>query len=265
MNSFLSRYFDLAGSPESSKRSSDANEESGADDLVQMEAEDDEGTSSASATEPGAVLSLLKDKGVDDLSESERGNCTDDNEDVEQNKENELQTCEKSNSNQPASGKKIENSKCNEEETVNYEGDSSYRISGSPKKLQKQGILTSCSLNVSDTRTSTNTAHSGQTSLREIFGYKRSLKTRELDDQKLVPAREKPQVTVGGPVQPIEVIDIDSGYLSDTEMSTDGDTPAPTTTPSAVARLSPPSSGGNMLLRQGSAVGTKVSRIYVKF
>jgi len=256
----ISRYFDLAGSPESSKRSSDANEESGADDLVQMEAEDDEGTSSASATEPGAVLSLLKDKGVDDLSESERGNCTDDNEDVEQNKENELQTCEKSNSSQPASGKKFENSKRNEEETVNYEGDSSYRISGSPKKLQKQGILTSCSLNVSDTRTSTNTAHSGQTSLREIFGYKRSLKTRELDDQKLVPAREKPQVTVGGPVQPIEVIDIDSGYLSDTEMSTDGDTPAPTTTPSAVARLSPPSSGGNMLLRQGSAVGTKTMK-----
>lgn len=63
-------------------------------------------------------------------------------------------------------------------------------------------------------------------------------------------------------MQPIEVIDVDSGYLSDNEMSTDGDTPTPTQ--SEVLRLTPPSIGGNVPLMRGSAAGTKTMKKLVR-
>lgn len=224
--------------------------------MIEFEAEDDEDTSAASTVEPGAILSLLKDNKEHELSEGELENCSEDDEDIGQNKENELQACGKLNASQLSSQEKLENSKLSQEETANYESDSLQRRTSSPEKLQKQGVLTSHSLNVSHSRTATNTSQSVETGLGELFGYKRSAKTRKLDDIRSVLTQEKANSKASIPVQPIEVIDIDSGYLSDTEMSTDGDTPTPA--PSAVARLTPFSSGGNLPLRQGSAVGTKV-------
>ena len=227
--------------------------------LTNFESEDDD-MSTASAAEPGALLSLLKDNTEEDLSYSEVRNCTVGDGDIEENKENELQSCKKSFCSQFVSVQKLDKSKHKQEETSSQESDSLQRILASSEKLQKQGVLTSHSLNVSDPRTDASTAQIRETSLGDLFGYKRSVKIRKRDNHKSVPVREKADVDPGIPVQPIEVIDIDSGYLSDTEMSTDGDTPTPTPTPtpSAAAHNTPLSSGGNLPLSQGSAVGTKV-------
>ena len=225
-----------------------------------METEDDDDTRAACAREPGAVLSFVKDNAVDDLSDSELGNCSDGDDDTEQNKENELHsTCEELNSSQSASVKRREISKRKLEEVgANHDRNSLHRISVSPEKTQKQGVLTNHSSNVNDSRTCSIADQSRETCLGELFGYRRSLKTRNLDDHSSVPTPRKADATVDVPVQPVEVIDVDSGYLSDAEMSTDGSTPTCTPTPSGVVRLTPLPSGGNVPLRQGSAVGTKV-------
>ena len=250
----IDRYFNLA--TESCQPSSDTNEENLAEELEHLENEDDGDIRAARAGEPGAVLSVLKDNAEDHLSDSNFGNCTDGDDDIEQNKENELQTCEELNSSQTASAKRREVSKRKLEEAgANHDRNSLHRPSVSPEKTQKQGVLTSHSLNINDSRTCASTDRSRETGLGELFGYRRSLKTRKLDDQS---SQRKSDAAADVPVQPVEVIDIDSGYLSDTEMSTDGDTPSCTPKPSDIVRLTPLSSGGNVPLRQGSAVGTKV-------
>lgn len=222
-----------------------------------MESEEDEDTTT-STSEPGHLLTVLKDNMEQHLSDSELDGNSIDDEDVEQNKENELmRTWEDSDESPIAKVNKFEHSKRKrEEEAISHEsGVSSQQLACSPKKLQKQNVLTSQSLNVSDT-----TAKSGDPSLLERFGYSRSLKTTKLDDHKSESLREKAKATDPIAVRPIEVIDIDSGYLSDEEMSTDGDTPTPTQ--SGVARLTPLSSGGNFPRMQGSAAGTKVFEIH---
>ena len=260
----IGRYFNLSGSTESCQPASDTNEESVVDEREHLDTADDDDTRAACARESGAVLTFLKDNAVDDLSDGELGNCADDdNDDTEQNKENELQTCEELNSSQSASVKRREISKLKLEEAgANHDRNSLHRISVSPEKTQKQGVLTSHSSNVNDSSTCAIADQPRETGLGELFGYRRSLKTRKLDDNSSVPTRRKADATASVPVQPVEVIDVDSGYLSDTEMSTDGDTPTCTPTPSDVVRLTPLPSGGNVPLRQGSAVGTKVCCSY---
>ncbi|KAJ7389055.1 Rad2 nuclease [Desmophyllum pertusum] len=250
----ISRYFNFTARPESSECSSDAKEENLADDTP-LESEEDEDTTT-STSEPGHLLTVLKDNMEQHLSDSELDGNSIDDEDVEQNKENELmRTWEDSDESPIAKVNKFEHSKRKrEEEAISHEsGVSSQQLACSPKKLQKQNVLTSQSLNVSDT-----TAKSGDPSLLERFGYSRSLKTTKLDDHKSESLREKAKATDPIAVRPIEVIDIDSGYLSDEEMSTDGDTPTPTQ--SGVARLTPLSSGGNFPRMQGSAAGTKTTK-----
>lgn len=213
--------------------------------------EDDDDTSVICQVEPGAVFSLLTDKPEEQLQGSELGNCSNGDEDVEQNKENALQSFEEFNAIQTVSVETLVISKRKQEETEDH-----VRSSFWPEKVQKRGILTSHSFNVNDPRTCTNAVQSNETGLSEMFGYKRSLKTGTLADHSSVDSRENAVPNAGVPVMPVDVIDIESGYLSDTEMSTDGDTPTPT--PSAVASLTPLPSGGNLPLRLGSAVGTKV-------
>lgn len=212
--------------------------------------EDDDDTSVIYQVEPGAVLSLLTDKTEEQLPCSELGNCSNSDEGVEQNKENTLQSFEEFNASQTVSVETLEISKRKQEETEDHE-----RSSFWPEKVQKRGILTSHSFNVNDPRTCRNAAQSNETGLSELFGYKRSLKTKTLGDHSSVDSRENAVPNTGAPVMPVDVIDIESGYLSDTEMSTDGDTPTPT--PSAVASLTPLPS-----LRLGSAVGTKVWTLF---
>lgn len=260
----IGRYFNLSGSTESCQPASDTNEESVVVEREHLETEDDDDTRTTSVAKPGAVLSFVKDNAVDDLSDSELGNCaSNDDDDTEQNKENELQTSEELNSSQSASVKRREISKRKLEEAgANHDRNSLHRTSVSPEKTQKQGVLTSHSLNVNDSRTCAIADQPRETGLGELFGYRRSLKTRKLDDNSSFPTRRKADATASVPVQPVEVIDVDIGYLSDTEMSTDGDTPTCTPTPSDVVRLTPLPSGGNVPLRQGSAVGTKVCCSY---
>lgn len=214
-----------------------------------MESENDNDVSTTSISQPGGLLSVLKQNMDEHLSEREVGNSFDNNEDVEQNKENKLRM-----SDSPTSTLyKLEH--CNsktKEETTCHERDSSQKLAHSPKKLQTQGVLTNHSLNISDAQN----GESVETSLGERFGYNRSQKTAKRDDNTSEQLREKTITKDCSASRAVEVIYIDSGYMSDTEMSTDGDTPTPTQ--SVVARLSPPSSGGNLSLIQGSAVGSKV-------
>ena len=151
----IDRYFNLAGSTESCQPASDTNEESVLNEREHLETEDDDDTRAACAREPGAVLSVLKDNTVDDLSDSKLGNCSDGDDDTEQNKENELHsTCEELNSSQSASVKRREISKRKIEEAgANHDRNSLHRISVSPEKTQKQGVLTRHSSNVNDSRT----------------------------------------------------------------------------------------------------------------
>lgn len=198
---------------------------------------------------------MLKDKMEEDLSDSEPvGNCSD-TEDQEENKENEQRTSEESSESPIAHINKLEHSKRKREEDIlSQETGSLEKLTCTLDKLQKQSVLTSHSSNIIDTRNANN-EESGEPSLGELFGYRRPVKTRKLDSH----ASESLRENVGAKesiVQPVEVADIDSGYLSDTEMSTDGDTPTPAQ--SGAARLVPPSSGGNLPHMQGSAAGTKV-------
>ena len=220
-----------------------------------MESEDDEGdTTTTSTSQPGGILSALKDNVEEDLSDSElAGNCSGIDDVEEENKENKLRTCEESSERPIANVKKLEHSKRKwEEEISSQESDSSQKLACSPKKIQSQSVLTTHSSNISDTRN----PESGKPNLGERFGYKRSLQTRKLDEDTSVSSSENTNAKECIAVRPIEVIDIDSGYLSDTEMSTDGDTPTPTQ--SVAARLTPPSSAGILPRMQGSAAGTKV-------
>lgn len=220
-----------------------------------METEDDEGdTTTSSTSQPGGLLSVLKDNMEEHLSDSElTRNCSDVEED---DKENELRTSGELNESPMATGKMFEYSKRKrEEESLSQESNSSQKLKCSPRQLHKQSVLTSHSSNIRDTRNA-NAEKSSEPSLGKLFGYRRPIKTRQGDDQTSESLQQTTKAEDGIAVQPIEVIDIDSGYLSDTEMSTDGDTPTPTQ--SGVARLTPPSPGGNVPRMQGNAAGTKV-------
>lgn len=168
----------------------------------------------------------------------------------EDNKENELRTCGESNESPMlySKGKR-------EDESMSQQSSSSQKLKCSPRKLQTQSVLTSHSSNIRDTPNA-NAEKSVKSSLGKRFGYRRSMKTKNREDQTSESLSQKTKAEDGIVVQPIEVIDVDSGYLSDNEMSTDGDTPTPTQ--SEVLRLTPPSIGGNVPLMRGSAAGTKV-------
>ena len=249
------RYFNITGRPDSSECSSDAKDQSFTQDTHLETGDDEQDTITASTSQPGGLLSVLKDKMEEDLSDSEPvGNCSD-TEDPEENKENEQRTSEESSESPIAHVKKLEHSKRKRQEDIlSQETGSLQKLTCPPEKLQKQSVLTSHSSNISHTRNANN-EKSGQPSLGELFGYRRPVKTRKLGSHASESLRENADVKESM-VQPVEVIDIDSGYLSDTEMSTDGDTPTPAQ--SGAARLSPPSSGGNLPHMQGSAAGTKV-------
>lgn len=237
LNLFLKRYFNLAGSPERKEQNED-------NEVTNSECQDEDEASIVSAGDPGAVLTLLKENTADDSCGNEVGSGSNDEGDIEENKENDFHSCEVSSSSERLSAKKLEGSQ---------ESDSSQRVSETSSKLQKQRILRNHSLNT----------QTGSKSLGELFGYKPTVKKRRLDDYKSVPLQEIANEKTGIPVPPVEIIDIDSGYLSDTEQSTDGDTPTPT--PSAVAHLTPLSSGRSLPLSQGSAVGTKVCCVFCLF
>ena len=179
-------------------------------------------------------------------------NCSDEEENMEEDdKENELRTCGESNESpmfEYSKGKR-------KEESASQQSSPSQRLKCSPRKLQKHSVLTSHSSNISD-RPNANAEKSDESSLGERFGYRRSMKTKNREDQTSEALRQKTKAEDGIAVQPIEVIDVDSGYLSDNEMSTDGGTPTPTQ--SGVLRLTPPSIGGNVPRMRGSAAGTKV-------
>ena len=175
----------------------------------------------------------------------------------EEDKENELRTCGESNESPIAKEKMLEYSKGKrEEEFLSQESNSFQKLKCSPTRLlQKQSVLTSHTSNILDTPNA-NAEKSCEQGLSKLFGYRRSMKTRKCDDQTSESLRQKTETEHGVAVQSIEVIDIDSGYLSDTEMSTDGDTLTPTQ--SGALRLTPPSFGANVPRMQGSAAGTKV-------
>ena len=244
LNLFLKRYFNFAGSPESSKRSTDVEEQNDDNEVANSECQDEDEASAFSTGDPGAVLTLLKDITAKDSSGNEVGNGSNDGGDIEENKENEFHSCEVSSSSEHLSAKKLDGSQ---------ESDSSQRVSETSSKLQKQSVLRNHSLNT----------QTGNKSLGELFGYKPTVKKRRLDNSKSVPSQAIANEKTDIPVPPLEIIDIDSGYLSDTEQSTDGDTPTPK--PSAIAHLTPLSSGRSLPLSQGSAVGTKVCCVFCLF
>ena len=255
------RYFNITGRRESSDSSSDAKQESYADETP-LETEEDEGegdTTTSSTSQPGGLLTMLKDNMEEHLSDSEVvRNCGDDEEDMnEDDKENELRTCGESNESPIAKEKMSECSKRKrEEESISQESNTSQTLKCSPRQLQKRRVLTSQSSNIVDTPNA-NAEKSDESGLGKRFGYRRSMKTRKRDDETSESLKHKTEAPNGiTSVQSIEVIDVDSGYLSDNEMSTDGDTPTPTQ--SGVLRLTPPSFGANVPRMQGSAAGTKV-------
>lgn len=237
LNLFLKRYFNLTGSPERKEQNED-------NEVTNSECQDEDEASAVSAGDPGAVLTLLKENTVHDSCGNEVGSGSNDEGDIEENKENEFHSCEVSSSSERLSAKKLGGSQ---------ESDSSQRVSETASNLQKQSVLRNHSLNT----------QTGNKSLGELFGYKPTVKKRRLGNSKSVPSQEIASEKTGIPVPPVEIIDIDSGYLSDTEQSTDGDTPTPTTL--AVAHLTPLSSGRSLPLSQGSDVGTKVCCVFCLF
>lgn len=257
----ISRYFNITGRRESSDCSSDGKLESCADES-HLETEDDEGegdTTSSSTSQPGGLLTILKDNMEERLSDSDLArNCSYDEGNMEEDdKENELRTCGESNESpmfEYSKGKR-------EDESMSQQSSSSQKLKCSPRKLQTQSVLTSHSSNIRDTPNA-NAEKSDKSSLGKRFGYRRSMKTKNREDQTSESLSQKTKAEDGIAVQPIEVIDVDSGYLSDNEMSTDGDTPTPTQ--SEVLRLTPPSIGGNVPLMRGSAAGTKTMKKLVR-
>ncbi|KAM7433475.1 Rad2 nuclease [Porites harrisoni] len=232
----FSRYFNLAASPERKEQNED-------NEVTNSECQDEDEASAFSTGDPGAVLTLLKDITAEDSSGNEVGKGSNDEGDIEENKENEFHSCEVSSSSERLSAKNFEESQ---------ERNSSQRISDTSSKLQKQSVLRNHSLNT----------QTGNKSLGELFGYKPTVKKRRLDNSKSVPSQAIANEKTDIPIPPLEIIDIDSGYLSDTEQSTDGDTPTPTS--SAIAHLTPLSSGRSLPLSQGSAVGTKTMKKQIR-
>jgi len=259
----ISRYFNITGRRESSDSSSDAKQESPADE-TRLETEEDEGdTTTSSTSQPGGLLTILKDNMEEQLCDSELAtNCSDDKDMEENDKENELRTCGESNESPIAKKKMFEYSKHKrEEQSMSQESNTSQTLKCSPRQLQKQSVLTSHSPNIRDEQNA-NAEKSDESDLDKRFGYRGSMKTRKRDNQTSESLRQNTKAEDGIPVQSIEVIDVDSGYLSDTEMSTDGETPTPTQ--SGVFRLTPPSFGGNVPRMQGSAAGTKTMKKLVR-
>lgn len=200
----------------------------------------------SSPFKPGAVLTLSEEKPKERLCGSEFGNRVEfDEYNDDKDKENEPLAPDPHHSSQ-SSVEILESQRHDQEEISKEENDVFLKIPPSFEKVQKQGVLTS-------SNTQLISALSGKTSLNDLFGYKPSFKTREIDDNISIDSREN---EVGAPVNTIVVVNIESGYVSDTEMSTDSDTP--TSTPSALSRLAALPSTGKLHFGQGSAVGTKV-------
>ena len=167
---------------------------------------------------------------------------------MEQNKENYSKREDDSSSKL----RKIEYYKTeSKEETTLHNSD--YSQTRSPKKLLCQGVLTNQSLNISYDHKD----ESVETKLSERFSYKRFQRPTKLIDNTSEPlSREETVSNDSSFSRSVEVIRIDSGYMSDTEMSTDGDTP--TSTQSVIRGQTTPSTSRNFSLLQGSAVGSKV-------
>lgn len=200
----------------------------------------------SSAVESGAVLTLPREKTKERLCSSEFGNRVEfDQNTDDKDKENEPLACDPHHSSQ-LSVEILESQGHEQGEVAKEESDVFLKIPASFGKVQKQGVLTS-------SNTQLISAPSGKTSLNDLFGYKPSFKSRDIVDHSSVDTRENED---GVPVNTIVVVNIESGYLSDTEMSTDSDTPIPTR--SAVSRLTALPSTGKLHFGQGSAVGTKV-------
>ncbi|XP_068681697.1 exonuclease 1-like [Montipora foliosa] len=252
----ISRYFNLNGNPESPKSPPGESKETlQEDELGGLDAEpDNDDTDATSTSEPGAVLTVLKETTEGDLYVSEFGNHVDCQKSDLQDKENKLLACndvfDNSQVNSVATTEVLRH-----EEMATDKMDPCIRTPISQEKIRKQGVLTSLSFNVRGSETCAMAARSGQTGLNELFGYKTSFKKRRFSDQVSDGTRGNAS---GVPVKPDDVIDVDSGYLSDTEMSTDCETPTPT--PSTVVRLTATPSVGKVLFRQGSAAGTKTMK-----
>ena len=200
----------------------------------------------SSAFKPGAVLTLSEETTRERLCGSEFGNRVEFDENTDdRDKENEPVSCDPHHSSQP-SVEILESQGHEQGEISKAKNDGFLKIPASLEKVQKQGVLTTSNTQLISPR-------SGNTSLNDLFGYKPSFRTREIDDSVSVDSREN---EVGAPVNTIVVVNIESGYLSDTEMSTDSKTPI--STPSALSRLAALPSTGKLHFGQGSAVGTKV-------
>ena len=201
----------------------------------------------SSAFKPGAVLTLSEETTKERLCGSEFANRVEFDENTDdKDKENEPLSCDPHRSSQP-SVEILESQGHEQGEISKAKNDGFLKIPASLEKVQKQGVLTTSNTQLISPR-------SGNTSLNDLFGYKPAFRTREIDDNVSVDSREN---EVGAPVNTIVVVNIESGYLSDTEMSTDSNTPI--STPSALSRPAALPSTGKLHFGQGSAVGTKVS------
>ncbi|XP_029187428.2 exonuclease 1-like isoform X2 [Acropora millepora] len=244
-----SRYFNLSGSPELPKMPPDESKgmlNGGELDGVATDKTKDADPSSA--FKPGAVLTLSEETTKERLCGSEFGNRVEFDENTDdKDKENEPLSCDPHHSSQ-SSVEILESQGHEQGEISKAKNDVFLKIPASLEKVQKQGVLTTSNTQLISPR-------SGNTRLNDLFGYKPSFRTREIDDNVSVDSREN---EVGAPVNTIVVVNIESGYLSDTEMSTDSNTPI--STPSALSRPAALSSTGKLHFGQGSAVGTKTMK-----
>ncbi|XP_022800229.1 exonuclease 1-like [Stylophora pistillata] len=249
----VSRYFNVTGNQlESPRDSPDTMEDSPAGE-TNFDSENNDELSSTGESQPGGGLTVLKQNMDEHLFQCERENFVQ-TEDMEQNKENQSTT------EVDLSPKlyKIEYCKRESKEETTFH-DSNSSQTRSPEKLLCQSVLTNHSLNISYNRND----ESVETKLTERFSYKRLQRPTKLIDNTLEPlSREETVSNNSGFSRSVEVIRIDSGYISDTEMSTDGDTLTPTQ--SVITDQTTPSTGRNFSLLQGSAVGSKTTKKQIR-
>lgn len=241
------RYFNITGNQlESLKYSANATEGSPAGG-TNLDSENTDELSLTGESRPGGGLTALIQNVDEHLFQCEGENSVVINK-MEQNKENYSKREDDSSSKL----RKIEYYKTeSKEETTLHNSD--YSQTCSPKKLLCQGVLTNQSLNISYDHKD----ESVETKLSERFSYKRFQRPTKLIDNTSEPlSREETVSNDSSFSRSVEVIRIDSGYMSDTEMSTDGDTP--TSTQSVIRGQTTPSTSRNFSLLQGSAVGSKV-------
>lgn len=241
------RYFNITGNQlESLKYSANATEGSPAGG-TNLDSENTDELSLTGESRPGGSVTALIQNVDEHLFQCEGENSVVINK-MEQNKENYSKREDDSSSKLC----KIEYYKTeSKEETTLHNSD--YSQTRSPKKLLCQGVLTNQSLNISYDHKD----ESLETKLSERFSYKRFQRPTKLIDNTTEPlSREETVSNDSSFSRSVEVIRIDSGYMSDTEMSTDGDTP--TSTQSVIRGQTTPSTSRNFSLLQGSAVGSKV-------